>query len=156
SIVAKGAKLVGQLQIEGCVELIGEVDGEIVAKSISVLPGAIVMGPIEAANIVVNGTVHGAIRGASVLLKSKAVVTGDVDCGSLVVEKGASIEGTLKRGYGASKSQLEDQDRRLQDISSERDSERAVLAQREELTRLAESKAQGNGAAPFDGKHTNG
>ncbi|MDJ0512655.1 MAG: polymer-forming cytoskeletal protein [Methyloceanibacter sp.] len=142
SVVAKGAKLTGQLSIDGSVELKGEVEGEVIAASIDVLPGAVVVGPIEAKKIVVNGTVNGAIRGSSVLLKSRARVTGDIDCGSLVVEKGASIEGRLQRGFGASESEIEDNNRRIDQISSERSRERAVLSQREENTVLAEEAAE--------------
>jgi len=156
SVVARGAKLVGQLSIDGSVELKGEVEGEIIAAFIDVLPGAVVMGPIEAEKIVVNGTVNGAIRGSSVLVKSRAHVTGDIDCKSLVVEKGACIEGRLQRGYGATEREIDENSRRMDQISSARDEERAALSQREENRVLAEEAAEADFTNGRANPRTNG
>lgn len=142
SVVSVGARLTGQVETDGILELKGVVEGAVRASQVHILPSAKVLGPVEADRIVVNGTVHGPIKGKAVLVRSQALITGDINCGSLVVEKGASIEGQLKRGFGASASDIEKKDRRVEEISAARASERDALSRRERMTLLAEKTAE--------------
>ncbi len=97
TLIDKGFKIVGTLTTEGSVEIRGEIDGEMRCGSVVVSHNAHVTGSIFADTVVVNGKIDGPIDGGEVVLKSQAHVSGDIRCQSLVVEKGAFMEGRLLR-----------------------------------------------------------
>ena len=97
TVIDKGFKIVGTITTEGSVEIRGELDGEMRCGSVVVSHDAHVTGSIFADTVVVNGKIDGPIDGGEVVLKSQAHVLGDIRCQSLVVEKGAFMEGRLLR-----------------------------------------------------------
>ncbi len=97
TVIAEGLKIVGSVTAEGSVELNGHMDGELHCTSLVISPTGHVAGTVEAERVVVDGKVDGPIRGGDVVLKSQARVVGDIRCTSLIVEKGASVNGRLTR-----------------------------------------------------------
>jgi hypothetical protein len=69
--------------------------------SLVVSQKAFIHGGIQAKRVVVNGKVEGPIRGGEVILKSRAIVVGDIQTESLAVERGAYFEGRSVRATGA-------------------------------------------------------
>lgn len=95
TVIAKGLKVAGTITADGLVEILGEVDGGLNCTSVIVGRDAHVSGTIVANSVVVDGTVEGPIKGADVVLNSHARIIGDVQCGSLIVEKGAVLDGRM-------------------------------------------------------------
>jgi cytoskeletal protein CcmA (bactofilin family) len=93
TIIAEGLKIIGSVSAEGLVEVNGYVEGDLHCTSLVVSPKALIHGGVEAERVVVNGRVDGPIRGQDVVLKSQAHVVGDIEHGSLLIEKGAYFEG---------------------------------------------------------------
>ena len=81
----------GDIQVDGC------VDGDIRTEKLTIGEHAVVNGCIRAQEVMVSGTVNGAIEAGIVKLYASAKVTGDVSHESLAVEAGAFIQGLCKR-----------------------------------------------------------
>jgi cytoskeletal protein CcmA (bactofilin family) len=107
TVIAEGLKIVGSVTAEGLVEVNGHLDGDLYCTSLVISPKACINGGIQAQRIVVNGKVEGPICGAVVILKSHAVVRGDIETESLSIERGAHFEGRSKRTSVANMPQVE-------------------------------------------------
>ena len=116
-------------------EVAGQIDGEMHCTSLSVSRKAKISGTIEAEKVVVDGRVEGPIQSVEVVLKSDAHVVGDIRCQSLVVEKGAFMEGRMMRTGKANGHEPA----AVQHISARDDSSaRESLVEAESSTREAE------------------
>jgi len=95
--------LSGDLKITGDViggsELViaGSVQGDIVAKKITVAEGGSVTGAVEADTVMVAGMLTGQLKAATVTLASTACVVADITHVSLMIESGAVFEGYSRR-----------------------------------------------------------
>lgn len=91
----KGSKIVGKLKFAGRTEINGEVEGEIYAEQTLLIgESAVIQGSIEAAEVVVLGTVKGDIIAAKKLsLKAPAKVSGNISSVLLSIEEGVLFEG---------------------------------------------------------------
>jgi len=95
--------LSGDLKITGDViggsELViaGSVQGDIVAKKITVAEGGSVTGAVEADTVMVAGMLTGQLKAATVTLASTARVVADITHVSLMIESGAVFEGYSRR-----------------------------------------------------------
>jgi cytoskeletal protein CcmA (bactofilin family) len=98
--VAKGATFKGDIEIQGTLRIEGKVLGNVQGKGkISLGDSGEVEGNIQAQNADIAGSVKGIIEITDTLtLKATAVVTGDLLCGKLIVEAGASFNGNCKMG----------------------------------------------------------
>jgi cytoskeletal protein CcmA (bactofilin family) len=97
TVIAEGLKIVGSVSADGAVEVNGQVNGDLHCTSLTVSPKAFIHGGINARRVVVNGKVEGPIKGEEVVLKSHAIVIGDIQTQSLAIERGAQFEGTSRR-----------------------------------------------------------
>ncbi|MBS1488024.1 MAG: polymer-forming cytoskeletal protein [Bacteroidetes bacterium] len=100
NVIGKGTMLEGNIETHGNIRIEGRVHGHIKSKSkIALGNGSQVEGNITAQNADIEGEVKGKIEIAELLvLKSTAVVYGDINTGKLVVEPGAIFNGTCKMG----------------------------------------------------------
>jgi len=95
--------LSGDLTVTGDViggsELViaGTVQGDIVAKKLTVAEGGSVTGAVEADTAMVAGTLTGQLKAATVTLASTARVVADITHVSLTIESGAVFEGYSRR-----------------------------------------------------------
>ncbi|TAE72161.1 MAG: polymer-forming cytoskeletal protein [Bacteroidetes bacterium] len=98
--VAKGASFKGDIEIQGTLRIEGTVLGNVKGKGkISLGDTGIVEGNVQAQVADIAGTVKGIIEISDILtLKSTAQVIGDLICGKLVVEAGASFNGKCQMG----------------------------------------------------------
>lgn len=97
TVIAEGLRIVGSVSADGAVEVNGQVDGDLHCTSLTVSPKAFIHGGINARRVVVNGKVEGPIEGEDVVLKSHAIVIGDIQTQSLAIEPGAHFEGHSRR-----------------------------------------------------------
>jgi cytoskeletal protein CcmA (bactofilin family) len=97
TVFAQGLKIAGAITADGLVEVNGEIDGPMNCSSVIVGQTGRVRGSITGQRVTVDGAVEGPIFGGEVTLKSCAYVVGDIECHSVLVEKGAFVEGRLIR-----------------------------------------------------------
>lgn len=100
NVIGKGTVLEGNVETYGNIRIEGRVTGNIKSKSkIALGNGSHVDGNIMAQNADIEGEVKGRIEISEMLvLKSTAVVHGDIVTGKLVVEPGAVFNGSCKMG----------------------------------------------------------
>ncbi len=100
NVIGKGTVLEGNVETFGNIRIEGRVNGNIKSKSkIALGNGSRVEGNIAAQNADIEGEVKGKVEISELLvLKSTAVINGDIATGKLVVEPGAVFNGTCKMG----------------------------------------------------------
>jgi cytoskeletal protein CcmA (bactofilin family) len=97
STISRGVTIVGKILGEGTVHVLGQIEGELRALTVSINEGAKVEGEVVAEELTVGGVVKGSIRANRVTLTGTAVVEGDIIHRSLLVEENARFEGSSKR-----------------------------------------------------------
>jgi cytoskeletal protein CcmA (bactofilin family) len=100
NVIGKGTVLEGNIETFGNIRIEGKIIGNIKSKSkIALGNSSHVDGNITAQNADIEGEVKGKIEISELLvLKSTAVVHGDIMTGKLVVEPGAVFNGSCKMG----------------------------------------------------------
>ena len=100
NVIGKGTVLEGNIETYGNIRIEGRVNGNIKSKSkVALGTGSHVDGNISAQNADIEGEVKGKVDISELLvLKSTAIVHGDIITGKLVVEPGAIFNGTCKMG----------------------------------------------------------
>ena len=97
SIISSDLRIVGDLHSDGEVHIDGALDGDIESRILLVGEGANVKGAIVADTVRVHGSITGQIKARSVHLSKTARMLGDIFHEELSIEKGAFLEGNLKR-----------------------------------------------------------
>lgn len=103
SVLAAGTNIVGSIDTESDVRLDGSMEGTIVCggKLIMGLPSTL-KGSIQCVNAEIMGKVEGNVDTRELLiLRSQAVITGDVTASTLMIEPGAVLNGTCKMATAA-------------------------------------------------------
>jgi Integral membrane protein CcmA involved in cell shape determination len=100
NVIGKGTVLEGNIETYGNIRIEGKIIGNIKSKSkIALGNSSHIEGNITAQNADIEGEVRGKIDISELLvLKSTAVVHGDISTGKLVVEPGAVFNGGCKMG----------------------------------------------------------
>ncbi|QXL83394.1 polymer-forming cytoskeletal protein [Comamonas sp. NLF-1-9] len=101
SLIAKGTCVQGDILFTDGLRIDGEVHGDVradVEPSIVVISeSAQVQGRVQAAHVIVNGTVLGPVHAGELLeLQPRARVTGDVHYKALEMHQGALISGQMR------------------------------------------------------------
>ena len=100
TIVGKGSVMEGNIETFGNIRIEGKVIGNIKSKSkVAIGDSASIDGTILAQNAEIAGEVKGLVEVSDLLiLKSSAIIHGDIVTNKLVVEPGASFNGLCKMG----------------------------------------------------------
>src|SRR6185295_3548156 len=98
--IGKGTYLEGNIETYGNIRVEGKVAGNVKSKSkVALGNSSHVQGNIVAQNADIEGEVKGKLEIAELLvLKSTAVINGDIITGKLIVESGAVFNGSCKMG----------------------------------------------------------
>ena len=98
--IGKGTVLEGNIETYGNIRIEGKVIGNVKSKSkVALGNSSHVEGNIIAQNADIEGEVKGRIEVTELLvLKTTAIINGDIVTGKLVVETGAVFNGTCKMG----------------------------------------------------------
>jgi cytoskeletal protein CcmA (bactofilin family) len=103
TLIGKTARVHGDVEFQGGLHLDGHIAGAVRSddardSSLSVSATGSIDGPVQATNVVLNGTVRGDIRARErVVLGATAKVEGNVYYGVIEMTLGAQIIGTLVR-----------------------------------------------------------
>ncbi len=97
TIISVDMRVSGDMRTDGDVQIDGVVDGDIQSSTISIGKTAEVNGEVVAEKVKVFGRVNGRIRGKEVSLMETAEVNGDIVHESLEINRGAFIDGIVKR-----------------------------------------------------------
>lgn len=108
SIIGRGLSVVGNISTEGNLHINGDVEGEIRASVLIVGKDASVRADIFADDVVISGSVVGAIHSDKVRLANTAVVEGSIRHRLFAIEAGARFEGTVQHADEALASQAGD------------------------------------------------
>ncbi len=102
NVIGKGTTIEGNIDTSGNIRIEGKIVGNIKSRSkIALGNGSQVEGNVSAQNADVEGHVKGKIDIQEVLvLKATAVITGDISTGKLVIEPGATFNGSCRMGAG--------------------------------------------------------
>ena len=102
NVIGKGTTIEGNIETSGNIRIEGKVMGNIKSRAkIALGTGSQVEGNISAQNADIEGHVKGKIDILEILvLKATAVITGDISTGKLVIEPGATFNGSCKMGAG--------------------------------------------------------
>ncbi len=100
NIIAKGTSIVGEVDAAGNIRIDGKIKGNIKCKSKVVTgKGSLIDGNVYAQNAEIEGDVTGVLEISELLiLKSSAVVHGDIRAGKLIIENGAKFNGSCRMG----------------------------------------------------------
>lgn len=100
SNIGKGATITGDIETHGNIRVEGTVKGNITSKSkIAQGPSSYVEGKVLAQNAEIEGEIKGSVEVAELLiLRPTAIIHGDITTNKLIVESGASFNGTCKMG----------------------------------------------------------
>ncbi len=96
SVLASDLKITGDIVSKGSVEVMGEVDGSIMADNLVVSHEGAIKGTIGAKTVDLRGKLNGKIESTTLTLRSAAQVTADVTYSTLSIESGAQVEGSFK------------------------------------------------------------
>jgi cytoskeletal protein CcmA (bactofilin family) len=102
TIIGKGTVLDGNIETIGNIRIEGKAIGNIVSKSkIALGESSLVEGNILAQNAEIAGEVRGVVEVSDMLiLKSTAIVHGDIITNKIIIESGATFNGHCKMGAG--------------------------------------------------------
>jgi cytoskeletal protein CcmA (bactofilin family) len=98
SILAPGAKIKGDISSDTDLRLDGIMEGNILSEGKVILgPSASLIGNITCSNAEISGTVKGNVIAPEQLsLKSQSRIDGAITTTTLVIESGATLNGTCK------------------------------------------------------------
>lgn len=96
STLGSDLKIVGDITSSGSVEVMGEVEGTITARGLTVGPEGRASGTFSADAIEIRGKLEGRVACSSLIVRSEATLTSDVTYHSVVIESGATIDGRFK------------------------------------------------------------
>jgi cytoskeletal protein CcmA (bactofilin family) len=110
NVIGKGTVLEGNIETFGNLRIEGKIIGNIRSKSkVALGNSSHVEGNVFAQNADIEGQIKGKVEISEVLvLKSTAVINGDISTGKLVVEAGAVFNGTCKMGAAMKDFKLSD------------------------------------------------
>ena len=97
SVLDAQLTVVGDIETDGTLRVDGRLQGSVRRAGVVILgAGAVVEGSIAAAEVVVGGSVTGDIRATQrVELQPTAVVTGDIEAGTILIQEGGVLRGRL-------------------------------------------------------------
>lgn len=100
SVLAADLRITGEVTSSGEVEVLGEVDGNLSADTLTIGTSGRLSGSVSAATVEVLGQLDGKVDSRSFAVRTTARVTADISYSDLVIENGARIEGRLTRPGG--------------------------------------------------------
>ena len=97
SILGPGARIKGELEVDGVIKIEGAVDGTVRARGqVLVVKGGKVEGDIFGREVVVGGEVRGAVYAEErAEIQSTSVINGDITTPQITVLEGGTINGKI-------------------------------------------------------------
>jgi len=107
AVLGKGSRFEGKLAFEGAVRVDGDFKGDITSDGrLAIGEHARVEGTVSVGVAVVSGSFTGTLKAKTLVeLKPHARVNGEIATASLIVEKGAQFDGTVRMTKAADEPQ---------------------------------------------------
>ena len=96
SVLASDLKIVGEITSSGTVEVMGEIDGTLTARNVTIGGEGRVKGSVQSETLEVKGALDGRVATGGFTLRATAKVEADITYATVVIESGAQIEGSFK------------------------------------------------------------
>ncbi|MGB3589639.1 MAG: polymer-forming cytoskeletal protein [Tunicatimonas sp.] len=108
SNIGKGTTIQGDIITTGNISVEGEVKGNVNCQAkVALGSSSYVEGKVMAENAIIAGEIQGSIEvGELLTLKPTAVIHGDITTNKLIVEAGATFNGSCRMGVSVSESDL--------------------------------------------------
>lgn len=100
SVLAADLRISGDITSSGAVEVMGEIDGTITARTLTIGTEGSVKGDITAETAEVKGTIDGRVKTQDFTLRATARAKADITYTTLTIDSGAEIEGRFSRNKG--------------------------------------------------------
>lgn len=97
SVLGPDLKITGEISSTGALEVLGEIDGNVVADALIVGQQGRISGAVSAQTVEVTGRLDGKVESRSFTMRASAQVAADVVYENLVIESGAVIEGRFSK-----------------------------------------------------------
>lgn len=97
TVISASCAIIGNILHRGKVILKGEMQGDLFATEVRIAETGKLTGSIVADDVDVGGHVLGTVRGKRVILRSTAIVEGDIYHSALSLEQGTMFEGKSRR-----------------------------------------------------------
>jgi cytoskeletal protein CcmA (bactofilin family) len=95
AVLDAAMKIVGSLQADGDVQVDAKIDGDVRCRQLTIGKCGMISGDITAEEVVIRGTVKGAIRASRVIIQHGAHVQSDISPDKLSIEEGSYFKGTI-------------------------------------------------------------
>lgn len=111
SIIGKGTSVEGDLNTVGNIRIEGDIKGNVTCKAkIALGQSSYVEGTVLAQNAEIAGEIQGSIEISELLiLRPTAVIHGDIVTNKLIVESGATFNGSCRMGVSVNEMDYEDE-----------------------------------------------
>ena len=99
SVISKSSQMTGNLKSSEGYRIDGSVEGDVTSDTtVLISEGAMVVGKVRAARVIVLGTIDGGIEcNGQLILAKSAVINGEIEYKDIITYQGSTIEGTLRR-----------------------------------------------------------
>ncbi len=106
TLIGPGTSIKGEITLSAPARILGEVEGRITSSGrVEIGAGALCKATIEAASVLIDGTVHGSVLARERLeLSPTAVIKGDVVAARLVAAEGSTLCGHCSVGEEATRA----------------------------------------------------
>ena len=120
NIIGASTVVEGTIRSSGNVNISGTVNGNVEGEGRTmVMPGGVVDGEVSSTSAEIAGTVKGqVVVRERLVLKGSAVIEGDIRTGKLVIEDGATFNGTCQMGQGAASERADRGAARMAPVSA--------------------------------------
>ncbi|MEK6479106.1 polymer-forming cytoskeletal protein [Catalinimonas sp. 4WD22] len=137
SNIGKGTSVEGDLATVGNIRIDGDVKGNVTCKSKIVLgQSSYVEGTVLAQNGEIGGEIQGSIEISELLvLRPTAVIHGDIVTNKLVVESGATFNGSCRMGVSVNEINFDDEPDEFQSESEDEPEEDIKSSSKEKESR---------------------
>jgi len=98
SIIAPGARIFGNISSEEDIRIEGFLEGDLTCKGKVILgPQSMLKGNVKCVNAEISGIIEGDIEAGELLsLREKSQIKGSIKTSTLIIEPGASFNGTCE------------------------------------------------------------
>ncbi|GKQ97921.1 hypothetical protein KAM461_21710 [Aeromonas hydrophila] len=95
TVIAKGARFKGELQVEGNLDVYGQFVGtlQLNGGTVRIMEGGLIEGDVSAAHVIINGTLDGTCASSEVEILENGKMKGLFKGGSLSIRKGGQFVG---------------------------------------------------------------
>jgi cytoskeletal protein CcmA (bactofilin family) len=97
SVLGTDLRITGEITSSGALEVLGEIDGNLTADTLTIGPEGRISGSVNARAVEVKGKLDGKVTSETFTMRASAQVAAEVTYSALVIESGAQIEGRFNR-----------------------------------------------------------